>query len=85
MEVKDIEVIEAEPKSSDKAVILWKQRKGKDATYRHLIDALIKIECREDAETVCEIFKSQKESTSRADSESGTMSAGMDPYNYTQL
>ena len=86
MEVKDIEVIEAEPKSSDKAVILWKQRKGKDATYRHLIDALIKIECREDAETVCEIFKSQKESTSHADSESGTMSAGMDPYiSYTTI
>ena len=35
----------------------WKQKMGSDATYMSLIVALLNIECREDAESVCEILK----------------------------
>ena len=30
----------------------WKSEKGSEATYKKLIDALVKIKCREDAEKV---------------------------------
>ena len=35
----------------------WKSEKKHDATYRSLIDALLKIECKEDANHVCELLK----------------------------
>lgn len=35
----------------------WKLKKGSDATYRKLIYALVKIECRHDAEKVCKLLK----------------------------
>ena len=35
----------------------WKQRKGFEATYKALISALLEIECRQDAESVCKILK----------------------------
>ena len=35
----------------------WKQRKGFNATYKALISALLEIECRQDAGSVCKILK----------------------------
>ena len=35
----------------------WKAMKGSEATYKKLINALLTIECREDAESVCELLK----------------------------
>ena len=35
----------------------WKDRKRADATYRVLIDALSEIECRSDAEFVCQLIQ----------------------------
>lgn len=35
----------------------WKQKKGCDATYRKLIHAFLKIECRNDAEAVCMLLQ----------------------------
>ena len=37
----------------------WKQEKGSDATYKALLDALLKIECREDAEYICELLQDE--------------------------
>ena len=41
----------------------WKQQKGFDTTYKTLISALLQINCRQDAESVCKILK---ETTSAA-------------------
>ena len=35
----------------------WKEIKGSGATYKRLITALLKIDCREDAERVCKMLK----------------------------
>lgn len=35
----------------------WKHVKGSRATYRRLVGALLKIQCREDAENLCEMLK----------------------------
>ena len=35
----------------------WREQKGSKATYKQLVLALLKIECRDDAEKVCEILK----------------------------
>ena len=35
----------------------WKDMKGIDATYRQLINALLKIECRQDAAKLCAMLK----------------------------
>ena len=35
----------------------WNKQKGCEATYRNLIGALLDINCRKDAEGVCEILK----------------------------
>lgn len=37
----------------------WKQCKGSGATYRQLINALLRIDCRDDAECVCKMLDSQ--------------------------
>ena len=39
----------------------WKEKKGSEATYKWLISALLTIECREDAESVCELLKQQQQ------------------------
>ena len=41
----------------------WKQRKGSSATYGKLISALLKIECREDAESLCKMLQSSSHET----------------------
>jgi len=35
----------------------WKKKKGSAATYKRLIQALLDIECREEAEGVCELLQ----------------------------
>ena len=35
----------------------WKESKGSDATYGSLIRALLKIKCRQDAESICELLQ----------------------------
>ena len=35
----------------------WKQERGLDATYRELVNALLEIKCRQDAEKVCELLQ----------------------------
>ena len=35
----------------------WKQQNGFDTTYEILISALLEVECRQDAESVCKILK----------------------------
>lgn len=35
----------------------WKEIKGSGATYKQLIVALLKIDCRQDAEAVCNVLK----------------------------
>ena len=34
----------------------WKRMKGSEATYERLVSALLKIECKEDAEGVCQLL-----------------------------
>ena len=38
-------------------LLKWKDMKGSDATYEQLVKALLKIECVQDAETVCQMLK----------------------------
>ena len=83
IDTKDIEAIEAELNKKDMAKSffrLWKKRNGRDATYRRLIDALIKIKSREEAECVCEILKSKKESESHGALEGGSMTGTALPF-----
>ena len=40
-----------------KFLLKWKDMKGLGATYRQLINALLKIECRQDAEKLCDMLK----------------------------
>ena len=39
----------------------WKEKKGSEATYKRLISALLTMECREDAESVCDLLKQQQQ------------------------
>ena len=39
---------------------IWKERKGEEATYEKLIFALQAIECKEDAEYICQLVKSAR-------------------------
>lgn len=38
-------------------LILWRRRRGNEATYKSLIEALLKADCRSDAEYVCQMLK----------------------------
>ena len=62
IDTKDIAATEAgsSQNRSLQIICLWKKQNGREATYKRLIDALIKIKSREEAESVCEILKSQK-------------------------
>ena len=48
----------------------WKERRGSRATYRSLIRALLRIGCREDAEHVCSVLRSQQPPQQASDSSS---------------
>ena len=39
---------------------VWKQRRGRQATYKKLFDALNKIQCVEDAEALYEIWQNSR-------------------------
>ena len=43
----------------------WQSEKGADATYKKLINALLVIGCRQDAEYVCGLLKNVSEEISR--------------------
>ena len=43
----------------------WKKEKGSEATYKVLIGALLKMRCKEDAESVCEMISHSASSTSK--------------------
>ena len=53
--------IDRESKSEDEKRLAfferWQQERGSDATYKALINALLKISCRQDAEKVCELLQ----------------------------
>ena len=46
-----------EREKRDKFLRTWKKEKGSEATYKKLIDGLLTIKCREDAEAVCKLLK----------------------------
>ena len=46
----------------------WKKRKGSGATYSQLINALLKINCREDAEKVCQIISQDVQPSNSSES-----------------
>lgn len=39
----------------------WKEQKGSNATYIRLINALLKIKCAEDAESVCKLLEDDQQ------------------------
>ena len=39
---------------------LWRQREGSHATYAKLIQALLKLECKKDAESICKLLQLSK-------------------------
>lgn len=44
----------------------WKRKKGSDATYKTLITALLKIDCKDDAEGMCKLLASTQQPCSNA-------------------
>lgn len=42
-------------------LLAWKQKKGFHATYRKLVHALLKINCRDDADEVCKLLKKSQQ------------------------
>ena len=56
--VDDIDRINGDKQEKRHAFLKkWKGTKGSDATYRKLINALLTIECRKEAEGVCELLQ----------------------------
>ena len=55
--VDDIERdLQKEEERRNNFFFTWKHKKGTRATYRKLVHALLKIDCRGDAEKVCKLF-----------------------------
>ena len=48
----------------------WKSKEGSGATYKVLIKVLLEIECRSDAEGVCEVLKKSKQAALSLDTSS---------------
>ena len=56
--VKDIKRMQGDEAEKRREIFFgWKKRKGFDATYERLIRALLKIDCRQDAESICELLQ----------------------------
>ena len=56
--VNDIDRITGDEQEKRHAFLKkWKAVKGSEATYKKLINALLAIECRQDAESVCELLQ----------------------------
>ena len=53
----EIEVDDSEQEKRHAFLREWKAVKGSDATYKNLINALLAIECRQDAEGVCKLLQ----------------------------
>ena len=59
---EDIDCGSVDPREKRHQFFLaWKQKKGSEATYKRLITALLKIECTQDAESVCETTKGEQQ------------------------
>ena len=57
--VKDVDRVYAgEEETRFEFFSRWKETRGSDATYLSLISALLAIDCREDAESVCKLLGS---------------------------
>ena len=65
--IKDIDrcQIEDEEKRS-KFFTTWKEKQGSRATFKRLITALLKIECIQDAESVCKLLKKDSSDSLKA-------------------
>ena len=58
--VRDIDCQEMdEDQKRERFFLIWKENKGSEATYIKLIRALLTIESKEDAESVCELLQKQ--------------------------
>ncbi len=65
IDVNDIERDgKSESEKRDAFFKKWKEMKGCNATYRVLIAALMNINCREDAESVCKVLKTRSKYSS---------------------
>ncbi len=51
-------MIGSEEEKRRKFFAQWKEKKGSDVTYRRLLDALLEIGCRKDAEAICKLIPS---------------------------
>ena len=54
--------VEKEEERKAKLFSQWRSEKGSDAKYKELIDALLEIGCKQDAEYVCELLTVPRES-----------------------
>ena len=55
--VSDVDLMRASEREKRHAfLVMWKEKKGSDATYKRLLYALLKTGCREDAEGVCKLL-----------------------------
>ena len=56
--VGDIDIVHLEEgEKRSKFFATWKEKQGSKVTYKRLIHALLKIECTQDAESVCRLLK----------------------------
>ena len=56
--VGDIDLVHLEEgEKRSKFFATWKEKQGSKVTYKRLIHALLKIECTQDAESVCRLLK----------------------------
>ena len=56
--VGDIDLVQLEEgEKRSKFFATWKEKQGSGVTYKRLIHALLKIECTQDAESVCRLLK----------------------------
>ena len=59
----------------------WKHKKGTRATYRNLVHALLKINCRGDAEKVCKLLLESVSARQKTSSPPKPTQLGMDKAN----
>lgn len=60
IDVFDVDKQGGEEREKRRAFLeLWRERKGREATYSKLLSALLMTDCREDAEEVCILLKSK--------------------------
>ena len=63
--VKDIDRMQLEEgEKRGKFFGIWKEKQGSRVTYKRLIHALLKIECTQDAESVCKLLNAVQQQCS---------------------